>query len=126
MYVAPEALSGELVTLAADQYSLATIAYYLLSGALPYTAKSPREMFTLLLQQPPTPLSEAAGELRFAPAVEQTVMRGLARTPTDRFPSVIAFASALSEALTHAPPISEPEEVPSASLLAKVKGLFRR
>jgi hypothetical protein len=32
MYVAPEALSGELVTPAADQYSLATIAYLLLSG----------------------------------------------------------------------------------------------
>ena len=32
MYVAPEALSGELVTPAADQYSLATIAYFLLSG----------------------------------------------------------------------------------------------
>ena len=29
MYVAPEALSGELVTPAADQYSLATIAYFL-------------------------------------------------------------------------------------------------
>ncbi|HPV73509.1 MAG TPA: serine/threonine-protein kinase, partial [Gemmatimonadaceae bacterium] len=32
MYVAPEALSGELVTPAADQYSLATIAYFLLTG----------------------------------------------------------------------------------------------
>ena len=31
MYVAPEALSGELVTPAADQYSLATIAYFLLT-----------------------------------------------------------------------------------------------
>ena len=33
MYVAPEALSGELVTPAADQYSLATIAYFLLTGS---------------------------------------------------------------------------------------------
>ncbi|HJU64426.1 MAG TPA: serine/threonine-protein kinase, partial [Gemmatimonadaceae bacterium] len=36
MYVAPEALSGQLVTTAADQYSLATIAYFLLTGCLPY------------------------------------------------------------------------------------------
>ena len=43
MYVAPEALSGQLVTSAADQYSLATIAYYLLSGCLPYVGKSQRE-----------------------------------------------------------------------------------
>ena len=33
MYVAPEALSGELVGPLADQYSLATIAYFLLTGA---------------------------------------------------------------------------------------------
>ena len=34
MYVAPEALSGELVGPLADQYSLATIAYFLLTGCL--------------------------------------------------------------------------------------------
>jgi serine/threonine protein kinase len=49
MYVAPEALSGELVGPAADQYSLATIAYLFLTGNLPYTARGPREMFTQLL-----------------------------------------------------------------------------
>jgi serine/threonine-protein kinase len=54
MYVAPEALSGELVSAAADQYSLATIAYFLLSGCLPFTGKSPREMFTQLLSSPPS------------------------------------------------------------------------
>ncbi len=43
MYVAPEALSGEMVTPAADQYSLATITYYLLTGCLPFVAKSQRE-----------------------------------------------------------------------------------
>lgn len=55
MYIAPEALSGEIVTAAADQYSLATIAYYLLTRCLPYTAKAPREMFTQLLTMPPIP-----------------------------------------------------------------------
>jgi serine/threonine protein kinase len=55
MYVAPEALSGEVVTAAADQYSLATIAYLLLSGVLPYTAKTPREMFTSYSRSPRLP-----------------------------------------------------------------------
>ena len=59
MYVAPEALSGEVVSPAADQYSLATMAYLFLTGTLPYTAKSPREMFTQLLSQPPIPLNKA-------------------------------------------------------------------
>src|SRR6185312_6758294 len=86
MYVAPEALSGQLVTAAADQYSLATIAYYLLSGALPYTAKSQREMFTQLLSQPPIPLLASRKGLEVSPAVDAVVMKGLARNPTDRYP----------------------------------------
>jgi len=70
MYVAPEALSGEVVTPAADQYSLATIAYLLLTGVLPYTAKSPREMFTQLLSQPPLPVNKARPGLQYSAAIE--------------------------------------------------------
>jgi serine/threonine-protein kinase len=41
LYVAPEALSGELVTPAADQYSLATIAYLSSAAACPTAARAP-------------------------------------------------------------------------------------
>jgi serine/threonine-protein kinase len=120
MYVAPEALSGELVTPAADQYSLATIAYLMLCGCLPFTAKTPREMFTQLLSQPPIPLGEGRPGLRFPAAVEQVVMRGLSKDPRQRYPDTVAFAAALEEALaTGASP--EPD-----GLLARMKGLFRR
>ena len=99
MYVAPEALSGELVTPAADQYSLATIAYFLLTGCHPYTAKQPREMFTQLLTMPPIPLSQANEDLQFRPEVEEVVMRGLSRQPKDRYPSVMEFAIELERTL---------------------------
>src|SRR5690242_3343182 len=59
-YVAPEALSGELVDGRADIYSLATIAYWLLTDRHPYTGRSPRELFQQLLTQPPLPLNQAA------------------------------------------------------------------
>jgi serine/threonine-protein kinase len=126
MYVAPEALSGELVTPAADQYSLATIAYLLLTGMLPYLAKSPREMFTQLLSQPPIPLNKARPNIEFSPAVEAVVMRGLARQPGDRYPDVSAFAAALRESLLT--PAAGREETSDAEggLLSKVRGLFRR
>jgi serine/threonine-protein kinase len=119
MYVAPEALSGELVTPAADQYSLATIAYYLLTGALPYPAKSPREMFTQLLTQPPIPLNKAKPGATFAPTIEAVVMKGLAKAPGDRYPTVVAFGEALSEAITAA-------GASDGSLMGKFKGLFGR
>jgi eukaryotic-like serine/threonine-protein kinase len=119
MYIAPEALSGEIVTAAADQYSLATIAYYLLTRCLPYTAKAPREMFTQLLTMPPIPLKDAGeGKFDFATELDAVVMRALSRSPADRYPSVIAFANAFTEA-TRIPP-----EQPK--MLDKFKGLLRR
>jgi len=117
MYVAPEALSGELVTPAADQYSLATIAYFLLTGSLPYLAKTPREMFTQLLSQPPIPLNRARPNLVFGPQVEAVIMRGLAKQPTDRYPDVISFANDLRKALLAT-------SVEDTGFLAKMKGLF--
>jgi len=119
MYIAPEALSGEIVTAAADQYSLATIAYFLLTRCLPYTAKAPREMFTQLLTMPPIPLKDAGeGGFEFAPELDAVIMRALSRLPTARYPSVMAFANAFVEASRIAP------EQPK--ILDKFKGLLRR
>ena len=84
MYIAPEALSGEIVTPAADQYSLATIAYNLLTGCLPYQGKTPREMFTQLLSQPPIPLNKARKGLDFGTQVDAVINRALSREPSKR------------------------------------------
>src|SRR5882672_3278933 len=119
MYIAPEALSGEIVTAAADQYSLATIAYFLLTRCLPYTAKAPREMFTQLLTMPPIPLKDAGeGGFEFAPELDDVIMRALSRSPTARYPTVVAFANAFVEA-SRIPP-DQPK------MLSKFKGLLRR
>ena len=117
-YVAPEALSGELVGEAADIYSLATIAYFLLSTQLPYQAKSPRELFHQLLTQPPVPLGQARRDLHYPRVVEEAVMRGLSREPSKRQPSVLAFAQELSTAAT------QPAGAAKGGLLGSIKGLF--
>ncbi len=130
MYVAPEALSGEVVSPAADQYSLATMAYLFLAGTLPYTAKSPREMFTQLLSQPPVPLNKAKPEIVYAPAVEAVVMKGLAKAPGERYADVTAFAEALAEVLRDPFPSSVTKDASSkdasSGLLSRMKGLFGR
>jgi serine/threonine-protein kinase len=135
MYVAPEALSGELVGPAADQYSLATIAYYLLSGCLPYTGKSPRELFSQLLTQPPVTLNKAKPGLTFPAAVETVVMKALAKAPAERYPSVKAFSDAFETASTStatasgsAPSVSGSSDAvkKEGGLFGKMKGLFGR
>jgi serine/threonine-protein kinase len=97
-YVAPETLSGELVKEQADVYSLATITYYLLTGALPFAGKSPRELFQQLLTQAPVPLNDARKGLRFTPAIEATVMRGLERDLAKRCKTVDEFTQAFCTA----------------------------
>jgi serine/threonine-protein kinase len=98
-YVAPEALSGELVDGRADIYSLAKITYYMLTGRHPHEGRSPRELFQQLLSQAPKPLSDPAKGLTFPPALEAAVMKGLSRNPADRQPTVTAFADDLEAAL---------------------------
>lgn len=98
-YVAPEALSGELVTAQADVYSLATIAFYLLAGTLPYPGKSPRELFQQLLTQPPLPLNQAVKGLKFPASVEEAMTFGLERDLKARAKTVDEFTSRLCTAL---------------------------
>lgn len=122
MYVAPEALSGELVTAAADQYSLATMAYYLLTGAHPYLGRTQRELSTQLLSQPPIPLSSARSDLSFDPRVEAVIMRSLSRDPTRRYADVLTMAQELRTALLE-PAAPAPKR---EGLLGRMKGLFGR
>jgi serine/threonine protein kinase len=98
-YVAPETLSGELVSEQADVYSLATIAYYMLTQELPFTGKSPRELFQQLLTQPPVPLNQAVKGLRFPAPIEAAVMRGLDRDLAKRSKTVDEFATELCTAV---------------------------
>jgi hypothetical protein len=66
---------------------------------LPFTGKSPRELFQQLLTQAPVPLNEAKRGLRFSPAVESTVMGGLERDLSRRCRTVEEFATAFCTAV---------------------------
>jgi serine/threonine protein kinase len=129
-YVAPEALSGALVEEAADIYSLSTIAYYLLTGEHPYTGRSPREIFSQLLRDPPRPLRETAVGARLSPAVEAAIMRSLSREPGDRHPTPQAFAEDLARAAadggrTSAAPAAETGKG-EGGLFGNLRSLFGR
>jgi serine/threonine-protein kinase len=115
-YVAPETLSGALVNEQADVYSLATIAYYLLTGEHPFTGRNPRELFQQLLTQEPVPLNQAVKGLKFPPAVEQAVMKGLERDLSRRAKTVDEFTAAFCTAVNAA------EEEPRSGFLRKLFG----
>jgi serine/threonine-protein kinase len=105
-YVAPEALSGELVSERADIYSLATITYYLLTGYHPYQGRSPRELFSQLLSEDPVPLNQAGGKaFEFPKALEEAVMKALSRDPNRRQATVRTFADEVTQAIAQAPAV---------------------
>ena len=102
-YVAPEALSGELVGEQADVYSLAVIAYQLLTEVTPFPGKNPRELFQQLLTQDPIPLNQADRSVKFSARLEEVVMKGLARDLAKRWKSVTDFTGAFCDAATAEP-----------------------
>lgn len=118
-YVAPEALSGELVGEQADVYSVATIAYQLLTNKLPFPGKTPRELFQQLLSQPPIPLNQAVDGVKFSPALEAATMKGLERDLNKRWKTVEEFAKAFVAAATSEP---QAEDKKSSGLLSRLFG----
>jgi serine/threonine protein kinase len=94
-YMAPEQCRGNAVP-ESDQYSLAIVVYEWLCGEPPFQAESPFSVVIQHLQMQPPPLRDKVPTL--SPAVEQVVLRALAKKTKDRFPGVQAFADALEEA----------------------------
>jgi serine/threonine-protein kinase len=94
-YMSPEQASGHAdeVDHWSDQWALAAMSYQMLSGQPPFASEDVRALLFQVAINDPTPLRTHAPDL---PAeVEAVVMRGLAKKPGDRFPSITAFARAL-------------------------------
>ena len=93
-YMAPEQIQGHPRP-SSDQYALGVSVYEWLCGERPFSG-SFTELVTQHLWQSPPPLQARAPAI--SPAVEQVVLRALAKDPKERFPSVAAFATALEQA----------------------------
>jgi serine/threonine protein kinase len=94
MYMAPEQLQNQPCP-ASDQYALGTVVYEWLSGDYPFHG-SFTEIASQHLLVPPPPLHEKG--LQIAPAIEEVVMKALAKEPEQRFANVQDFASELEHA----------------------------
>jgi hypothetical protein len=95
-YMSPEQCSGTKVSGASDQYSLAVMAYQMVGGHLPFTGETVVEIIKKHCMEPPPPLAVLRPST--PPALVAVVERGLAKSPGDRFPSVLEFAGAFENA----------------------------
>ncbi|HTI32147.1 MAG TPA: serine/threonine-protein kinase, partial [Miltoncostaea sp.] len=121
-YAAPEQAEGRPATAASDVYSLAAVAFELLTGARPY---APRVGIAELTAHASAPVPSArAREPGLPPAVDAVLTRGLAKAPEERFPTPGAFAAALTDAL--APPAQATAVMPVAEPPARAAVAPRR
>src|SRR2546425_11662574 len=95
VYMSPEQATGNPeIDGRSDQYSLACVLYEMLVGAPPFSGPSAQAIMarhSLDIVSPPSIVRTTIPD-----AVEDAILRALAKTPADRFPTVIMFAEALA------------------------------
>ncbi|HEX4566281.1 MAG TPA: serine/threonine-protein kinase [Vicinamibacterales bacterium] len=92
-YAAPEQVLGGELDARSDQYSLAVVAYELLTGQPPFDESDPGQLIASVLTRPmPLPTSVRADLPKW---IDVVLGRALAKSPGDRYPSIAAFGEAL-------------------------------
>jgi serine/threonine-protein kinase len=105
-YMSPEQINGgaDKIGPASDLYSLGVVLYELVTGRTPFSADTPIGLILKQVKEPPPPprnLNPALSE-----AVEQVILKALAKEPAQRYQRAGELAQAFQSALT---PIPETE-----------------
>ncbi|HEX9729896.1 MAG TPA: serine/threonine-protein kinase [Gemmatimonadales bacterium] len=104
-FMSPEQGMGKPVTGAADQYSVAVMAYRMISGQVPFEGDSAIDILHKHCMIPPPPMETVIPGL--PRHVYLAVHKGLEKEPGRRFKSVTAFVKALTEPMEHSVLIGE-------------------
>jgi len=96
-YCAPEQIQGRRVDARTDEYALACTAVELLSGRPPFSQDEASAVLYAQLSEPPPRLASRRADL--PAAVDDVLLRALAKAPEERYASCGEFADALRMAL---------------------------
>src|ERR671914_2185112 len=113
-YLSPEQAKGAAVDHRSDLYSLGIVLYELLTGAVPFTGDTPVEIAMKHLSTVPEPPSSRRPEL--PRALDQAVLRALAKDPDDRYASAEEMDAELARVAEGLPVSTETAEAATAVL----------
>lgn len=94
-YMSPEQVQGEDVDLRSDVFSLASVAYEVLSGHRPFDGDSDVAVIERVRRCEPIALSQAAPWV--SASLSAVVMKGLCRATSGRYQSMDEFSASLTE-----------------------------
>lgn len=92
-YMSPEQVRGQATDVRSDIYSLGIVLYELLTGGLPFKSDSEFELMRMQIEEAPQSPVFLAPNLPLA--MEQIVLRALAKEPEARFQNASEFCHAL-------------------------------
>ena len=99
-YMAPELIMGEPFDGRADQYALAVTVYELLCGRRPFEDETKTRLLVLHTTKAPPRLTEWRPSL--PERVSQSVLKGLSKNPSERYPTCTAMAAAVATSIAGA------------------------
>ena len=95
-YMSPEQVQGQPVDGRSDQFSLAVIAYEMLTGEKPYTGEHLTTVVYKIVAEEPVPLQRLNPSL--SSSIESVVRKAMAKKPDGRYNTCQEFAQALEKA----------------------------
>jgi tRNA A-37 threonylcarbamoyl transferase component Bud32 len=95
-YMSPEQVQGQPVDGRSDQFSLAVIAFEMLTGEKPYTGEHLTTVVYKIVAEEPAPPRSLNPTL--AGAIEETLRKGLAKKPDARYATCQEFVRTLEKA----------------------------
>jgi len=99
-YMSPEQLGGRSLDGRSDLYSIAVMAFVMLTGKLPFVGESAEQTMMARLTGQLRGLADVRPDLRFPPALQMVLDRGLAQSPDDRYQSAEEFGRAFDDAVS--------------------------
>lgn len=92
-YMSPEQIKGQDIDTRSDIYALGILLYEMLTGKLPFDANSEYALLDMHVKQPPPPLHLVKPDVPLL--IEDAVLKAMAKSPNERFQTVVEFRNFL-------------------------------